>query len=249
MDQAGAVLGPLLVAFIVVRTHRFDPAFLWLAVPAAGAMLALILARSSRLTKDKPAPVVRQENLPKIFWIYVIAAGLLALGFIDFPLLAYHFQKTSTTKAEVIPLLYAGAMGLSGLTALLFGKLFDRFGMQTILVAICVSMLALPFGFLGGGIGVYLAVGCWATGVGAQDALLRPGIAQVVSMNKRGSAFGSLNGVYGVLWFLGSAAMGLLYDRSIIALVIFGVAAQVASAILFFWLRKPLAEAARVNLI
>jgi MFS family permease len=245
MDQAGAVLGPVLVTLIVARTHRFEPAFLWLAVPAAGAMLALILARSSRLTKEKPAPVVAQESLPKVFWIYVVAAGLLALGFIDFPLLAYHFQKTSATKAEVIPLLYAAAMGLSGLTALLFGKLFDRFGIQTILVAIVVSMLALPFGFLGGGIGVYLAVGCWATGVGAQDALLRPGIAQVVSMNKRGSAFGSLNGIYGVMWFLGSAAMGLLYDRSVTALVIFGVVAQIASAVLFFWLRKPLAEAAK----
>jgi len=245
MDQAGAVLGPLLVTLVVARTHRFEPAFLWLAVPAAGAMLALILARASRLTKEKPASVVRQEDLPKVFWIYVVAAGLLALGFIDFPLLAYHFQKTQATKAEVIPLLYAAAMGLSGLTALLFGKFFDRFGIQTILVAIGVSMLALPFGFLGGGIGVYLAVGCWATGVGAQDALLRPGIAQVVSMNKRGSAFGSLNGIYGVLWFLGSAAMGLLYDRSVMALVLFGVGAQIASAVLFFWLRKPLAAAAK----
>jgi len=29
-------------------------------------------------------------------------------------------------------------------------------------------------------------------------------------MNKRGTAFGAFNGVYGVAWFLGSAAMGLL---------------------------------------
>ena len=75
--------------------------------------------------------------------------------------------------------------------------------------------------------------------------MLRPGIAQIVSMNKRGSAFGSLNGIYGVLWFLGSAAMGLLYDRSIVALVVFGVVAQIASAIMFVWLGKPLAAAAK----
>ena len=35
-------------------------------------------------------------------------------------------------------------------------------------------------------------------------------------MNKRGSAFGAFNGVYGVAWFLGSVAMGLLYDRSLV---------------------------------
>ncbi len=62
-------------------------------------------------------------------------------------------------------------------------------------------------------------------------------------MNKRGGAFGAFNGVYGVAWFLGSAAMGLLY-RSLVALVVFGVLAQLAAAMLLWWLRKPLAAAA-----
>jgi predicted MFS family arabinose efflux permease len=101
----------------------------------------------------------------------------------------------------------------------------------------------LPFGFLGGQVGVILAVACWASGLGVQDASLRSGIAQVVSMNKRGSAFGAFNGVYGVAWFLGSVVMGMLYDHSIMALVVFGVAAQLAAAIMFFWLRTPLAAA------
>jgi predicted MFS family arabinose efflux permease len=98
---------------------------------------------------------------------------------------------------------------------------------------------------LGGHAGVYLCIACWAIGVGAQDALLRPAIAQVVSMNKRGSAFGALNGIFGVLWFLGSWTMGFLYDYSTMALVVFGVVAQIASAILFFSLRQPLAAARR----
>jgi predicted MFS family arabinose efflux permease len=245
MDQAGAVLGPVMVSIAVARTHHFETGFLWLAAPAFAAMLALIFARMSRMSKDKPAPAVVQEKLPKIFWIYVVAAGLLALGFIDFPLLAFHFQKSSATKAETIPLLYAGAMGLAGLTALIFGKLYDLMGIKTIVIAIAISLLALPFGFLAGHAGVYLSVGCWATGVGAQDALLRPGIAQVVSMNKRGSAFGALNGIYGVLWFAGSAVMGKLYDYSIPALVVFGVLAQMGAAVLFFSLRKRLAGSAR----
>ena len=62
-------------------------------------------------------------------------------------------------------------------------------------------------------------------------------------MNKRGTAFGAFNGVYGVSWFLGSAAMGLLYDYSLIGLVAFGILFQLTAALLFFRLRKPLAEA------
>ncbi len=245
MDQAGAVLGPILVTIAIAREHHFNAAFVWLAVPAVAALACLVVARFARAQQPTPPPALVQLQLPKVFWFYVAAAGLLALGFIDFPLLAYHFQKTAVTKEATIPLLYAMAMGLGGLTALVFGKLFDRFGIVVIVGGIAVSLLALPFGFLGGTISAYISVACWATGVGAQDALLRPGIAQVVSMNKRGSAFGALNGVYGVLWFIGSALMGMLYDHSIVALIAFGILAQVASAVLFFWLRKRLAAAAQ----
>jgi hypothetical protein len=43
--------------------------------------------------------------------------------------------------------------------------------------------------------------------------------------------------------------MGLLYDHSVMALVLFGVAAQLAAAAMFFRLRKPLAAAAaKLNL-
>src|SRR5207253_3878530 len=120
------------------------------------------------------------------------------------------------------PLLYAGAMGINGITAVVFGRLFDRYGIQIIAVGIVVSLLALPFGFLGGASGVYVSVACWAIGLGAQDATLRSGISQVVSMNKRGSAFGSFNAAYGILWFVGSVSMGILYEFSLVALVVFG---------------------------
>jgi hypothetical protein len=62
-------------------------------------------------------------------------------------------------------------------------------------------------------------------------------------MNKRGSAFGAFNGVYGVMWFLGSVTMGLLYSSSLIALVLFGVAAQLGAAVMFLQLRERLAAA------
>jgi MFS family permease len=242
MDQTGAVLGPVFVAISVARTHHFGPAFLWLALPAAGAFVSLLFAKAARSKHATPPPAQTKKNLPQVFWIYVGAAGLLALGFVDFPLLAFHFQKNSLTKPEIIPLLYAGAMGVNGLTALIFGRMFDRYGIQIIAIGIVVSLLALPFGFLGGAAGVYVSVVCWAIGLGAQDATLRSGISQVVSMNKRGTAFGAFNAVYGVLWFLGSVTMGVLYDFSLIALVVFGMVAQLLAAGLFIWLRRPLAN-------
>ncbi len=243
-DQAGAMLGPILMAVAVARSNQFGPAFLRLAIPAVLALTALLTARAAFPARGRaPSPSKGPQALPHVFWIYVAAAGLLACGFVDFPLLGYHFQKTGLAKPAMIPLLYSGAMAVNGITALVFGRLFDRFGISVLACGILISLLALPLGFLGGPAAAIAGVACWAAGLGAQDATLRAGIAQVVSMNKRGSAFGAFNGVYGVAWFLGSVAMGLLYDHSLMALVVFGVVAQLAAAVCFFRLREPLAAA------
>ena len=245
MDQAGAVVGPLLVAAVVARTGSFGPAFLRLAFPACAALLALVVARAAFQSGHSRGATALEEEppqtvLPRVFWMYVAAAGLLACGFVDFPLLAYHFQKTALAQPAVIPLFYAGAMGVNGLSALALGRLFDRHGIVVLSMGILVSLAALPLGFLGGPAAAMASVACWAVGMGAQDATLRPGIAQVVSMNRRGGAFGAFHAVYGVAWFAGSAAMGLLYDHSVMALVLFGSLAQLGAAAMFFGLRGRL---------
>ncbi len=237
MDQTGAVIGPLLMVAAVARSHHFGPPFLWLAFPAVGTLIALSIARVLNPDRVRTLKTQTGQVLPRVFWIYVAAAGLLACGMVDFPLLAFHFQAARISTAVEIPLLYSGAMAVNGLTALLFGRLFDRIGLNALVLGILISLLALPLGFLGGSTGAIASVGCWATGLGAQDACLRSGIATVVSMNKRGGAFGAFNGVYGVMWFLGSLVMGLLYSRSLLALVLFGVLAQLMAVVMFYRLR------------
>ena len=245
MDQTGAVIGPLLMVAAVARAHSFGPPFLWLAFPAVGTLIALTMARVLNPDHTRSVKTQGEQVLPGVFWMYVAAAGLLACGTIDFPLLAYHFESAKISTAVEIPLLYAGAMGVNGLTALLFGRMFDRVGLNALVFGILISLLALPLGFFGGKAGAIASVACWATGLGAQDACLRSGIATVVSMNKRGGAFGAFNGVYGVMWFLGSAVMGLLYGHSLGALVAFGIVSQVGAAAMFFLLRKQIVASAR----
>jgi MFS family permease len=138
-------------------------------------------------------------------------------------------------------------MAVNGLTAFVFGRLFDKHGIVVLPIGIAISVLALPLGFYGGQAAAALAVACWAIGLGVQDASLRAGIAQVVSMNKRGTAFGTFNGVYGVMWFLGSSAMGALYTVSLAGVVAFGVVSQLAGAALFLRLRGRLAAAAAAH--
>jgi Major Facilitator Superfamily len=240
MDQTGAVIGPLLMVVAVARFRSFGPAFLWLAAPAMGTLAALTVARLLHPSRGVVSPSGKTQRLPNVFWIYVAAAGLLAFGTVDFPLLAYHWEAAGLTTASEIPLLYSGAMAVNGFTALFFGKMFDRLGLMALVCGTFISLLALPLGFLGGPTAAIASVVCWATGLGAQDACLRSGIAQVVSMNKRGAAFGAFNGVYGVMWFLGSVSMGLLYTHHLAALIVMGLGAQLAAGSIFLQLRGHL---------
>jgi MFS family permease len=244
MDQTGACAGPLLMAVLAARYGRIGPAFAWLAIPAVLALLSIIAARAVRPVRVEPKAVKAPAVLPPVFWPYIIGAGLLGCGFIDFPVLGAHFEKTHLFVGATIPLLYSGAMAVNGLTAFVFGRLFDKHGIVVLPIGIAISVLALPLGFYGGQAAAALAVACWAIGLGVQDASLRAGIAQVVSMNKRGTAFGTFNGVYGVMWFLGSSAMGALYTVSLAGVVAFGVVSQLAGAAVFLRLRRRLAAAA-----
>jgi MFS family permease len=238
MDQTGAVIGPLFVAWEVARTHRFSNAFLYLAIPAACALAALLMARGNAIPVEEPRPAPQTQSLPRLFWVYVGAAGLLAMGYVDFPLIAYHLGKSEVATRAGIPLLYAVAMAANGVTAPVFGRLYDRFGLGVLPAGIVISAAALPLSFFGGIDDAILGLACWGTGMGAMDAVLRSGISHIVTMNKRGRAFGLFNAVFGAMWLVGSSAMGLLYDHSILGLVVLGVAAQLAAAVVFFSLRK-----------
>ncbi len=249
LDQTGAVLGPLFVAAVVARYYHYGPALLRLALPGAATLLALVAARllfprGAAVPAATPSAATAPP-LPRVFRVYALAAGLLACGFVDFPLLAFHWQQAGIVGASDIPLLYAAAMAVDGLTALAFGKLFDRLGVAVLALAALLGIVALPLGFLGGFGGALASILCWGAAMGAQDACLRAGIASVVSMNKRGRAFGIFNSVYGIMWFAGSAAMGALYGISPAALVAFGIAAEVAAMVIFLWMdRGRLLEAA-----
>jgi len=113
MDQGGALLGPLAMAGVLAVRGDYPTAFALLAVPAA-IMLALLAV--ARLTYPKPEELgdtpsdVRAAGLPSTFWIYLTGAVLVAVGFADFPFMAYHLERQSIVSPTLIPVLYAGAM-------------------------------------------------------------------------------------------------------------------------------------------
>ena len=149
--------------------------------------------------------------------------------------MAYHFAKTRLLADNLVPVLYAVAMGVDAAAALLFGRMFDRRGMRAIILSSAISSVFAPFVFLAGSPALAVfGVVLWGVGMGAQESILKAAVTSIVPKERRGTAFGFFNAGFGAAWFAGSWAMGALYDRSLPALAVFSVLAQLAS-LPFFW--------------
>ncbi len=249
LDQIGAVLGPVMLFLVLTlkgkeeKLSAYAFAFLLLGLPAVITLVLLLIAR-----KKYPRPYEfetgetppTEGGLRSAFWTYLAGISFLALGFADFPLMAFHFVKTDILADNIVPVFYAAAMGVDAVSALFFGRLYDRKGMGAIIIASAVSAFFAPLAFLGrSAVAAAAGVLLWGIGLGAQESILKAAITTNVSKNKRGPAFGFLHAGFGTFWFLGSWAMGLLYDVSLPLLAAFSVTAQFA-AIPFFFKTKHL---------
>lgn len=241
MDQIGAIAGPLIIAYVLASGGSYSHSFAILLIPAVAALIFLLIGRLQYPNPEELEIKVlnlKTKGLPKTFWLYVIPSCLMAAGYLDFPIIAFHFQKASIASVQWIPILYAIAMGTDAIAALVLGRLFDRIGLWTLVGSTLVSALFAPLALLGNFQFALLGVCLWGIGLGAQESILRAVIAGLVASERRASAYGVFDTIYGVSWFAGSAAMGLLYDVSIRTLIGFSMMMQLAATILYIRLAR-----------
>lgn len=243
MDQIGALTGPLVIAAVLYFKGGYKTGFITLAIPALLALTVLVIARISYPSPRDFEPAskkIESKGLPRTFWIYILAIGLIAAGYADYPLIAYHLKKHVIITDNWIPVFYAIAMAVDAISALVCGKFFDRIGMSVLIFVVLISAFFAPFVFFGGFNYALIGMVIWGIGMGAQESIMRAQVATMVTSDKRGSAYGIFNTGYGLFWFIGSAIMGILYDRSIFLLVAFSVLAQLASIPVLLLARKKI---------
>lgn len=240
LDQIGAVLGPLAITILFFFKESYQIGFASLLLPALIAIIVLIRTRFSfphPQAMESTPHELKTKSFSKQFWIYLFAIGCVALGFVSFPLIAFHFAKTTFITPTWIPFFYAIAMGVDGLAALIMGRLFDLRGMAILALVTGVSSLFAPLVFFGNFYGALFGMVLWGIGMGSQESIMRAAVSLLVPANKRGSAYGILHLTFGIFWAVGNAVMGFLYDISPIYIVIFSLIAQLASIPFFLSMR------------
>jgi len=249
LDETGATLGPLIVAAVLFLGGGYRSAYALLLFSSVLALGSLRLARRrfplpSRLEDETGQPEQSEHpvqpgdatprGFPCSYWLFMCAATCFAAGLLSYELISYHLTRTRMATQAGAPLLLAFATGGGVAANLVLGRSYDRFGLKVVLIAVTLSALCAPLMFLGNFSLVLAAIPLLGLGYAVQDTLLKAIVVGVLPPGRRGLAFGLFYTGYGCGWLLGSVAMGLLYERSRVALVVFALGAQLASLPLFW---------------
>ncbi|MBU6415708.1 MAG: MFS transporter [Xanthomonadaceae bacterium] len=242
LDSIGAVLGPLIAALVLFLHGGYRHAFAWLLLPAIGALATLVIARikfpQPRDLDPRPAPELDDARALRDLKIFLIATALIAAGYSDFALIAFHLARDHVVASDVVPTLYAVASLAGGLIALLMGKLFDKQGLSILLRTTLGPALYAPLVFLGGPWLALAGMALWGIGFGAHDSLFRAAVAQRIPRERRATVMGVFNAIYGTAWFAGSVLLGVLYDINPLYTVIAALVLQLAACPLLWSLRN-----------
>ncbi len=237
LSSIGGMVGPMVVVLVLFLDGDYRMGFEILLIPALMAVVLLAYARKINPDPSKmeiACPhVERKGKFSRLFWIYIMAGALIACGYADFPLIAFHIGNFAMVSEGWIPIMYAIAMAADALAALFFGKLYDRVGVAPLVVVSAIVPLFVPLIFSNDFTTVAVGMVLYGVGFGAQESVMRAMVADMTPHDRRGFAFGCYNAAFGVSWFLGSLAMGILYDVSLPAMMALSMLLQFAAIPLF----------------
>jgi len=248
LDQIGAIIGPLIFSAVFIFEGGYRKGFNILWIPALLCVATLLVARIKLPSPEKLETsggptgqnIQGKGRLPRIFWFYALFSFFSVAGFVNFQIISYHFKVQSVISDVQIPIFYAIAMGVDALVALIIGKTYDKIGLISLL---SIPLITLPIPLFAFSHSYGLAITgalLWGTVMGIHETIMRAAIADLTPIEHRGFAYGIFNTIYGVAWLLGSALMGLLYDFSILYLILFVVVMEAISVIVFSLLKKEI---------
>ncbi|MCI5844064.1 MAG: MFS transporter [Clostridiales bacterium] len=255
LDQIGAFLGPVLLYVVMLfqtegTTFKvYASCFAALAIPGAITMILLLITKRKFPNPEQFEPEPKEYvpfRMKKEFLLYIAGISLFAFGFIDYSIVIMHVsrtftelsphlaQTTSLITTGTLPLLYAGAMLVDAVAALLFGFLYDRRGVAALVLSTLISAPFSVFIFSVHSVpALLLGIALWGVGMGAQESILKAAVTGMVPKTSRATGYGIFECSFGVFWFFGSWLLGALYDVNLSAMVAVSVLTQLTAIPLY----------------
>jgi MFS family permease len=257
-DQIGAIMGPLIfsVFFFLVGTsgkalsdYQMGYSFLW--VPFILLIIIIVIAylfvKKPQELETSVVTKKEHEQFSRVFWLYTIFSFVTTFGFVNFALIGYHLKVHNILSDAHIPLLYAVAMGIDAVMALVIGKTYDTLkkkwkndnaGLFALLIIPLLSMFIPLLAFSMNYEFIIISMVLWGMVMGAHETIMKSAVADITPLKKRGTGYGIFSTSYGLAIFGGSVMVGLLYDFSIPLLIVITIAVEIIAVPFFYIMWK-----------
>jgi len=242
MDNAGAVIGPLVAAFLLAQGVPFQEIFLWAIVPAVIAIvLALYIQEPSQQTSALPSYRFSWslQGMPTEFKRYLLVAGIFALGNSSDMFLLLRAKELGVPQ-EQIPLLWAAISLITTIFGTPLSALSDSMGRKRFIL---IAWLAFALFYIGMGLpsasiyqvfGLFIVYGLFKAAIeGVEKAL----VADLAPKGLTGTAFGWFNLINGLMLLPASIIFGWIYESvsPMYAFMFSGSCAIIAFLLMAFW--------------
>ncbi|HNY18563.1 MAG TPA: MFS transporter [Flexilinea sp.] len=238
LDQIGAFLGPLIFTLVFYLAGKdgisvYQLGYKVLVIPFILLMFFVTFAyrkiEREHLVPSLDAKEFQNEKLGPTFWAYTAFTFFCTLGFVNFSTVGFHLKANNLMSDGDITLLYAIAMIVDALTALIVGRAYDSQKKKTarktggLLVLVLIPFITVLLPFLTLSYSTTLIItGMVIFGIvmGTHETIMRSAIADIAPFHKRGTSYGVFNTGYGLALLGGSSLMGWFYNLDKIGLII-----------------------------
>lgn len=243
MDNAGAVVGPLLAFGLLAVQVSLRDIFLWSIVPA---LICVGLALAIREPKAEPHPVSagfdwRLGDMPPVFRRYLLVVALFTLGNSSNMFLLLRANELGVPQAQV-PLLWAAVSVIAMLFATPLSALSDRLGRVRLLLLgyVAYAIFYATLGFINtDGWVLFALFGFYGLFMAATEGVEKALVADLAPQNRRGTAFGWFNLTAGLFLLPASVVFGWIYQAiAPWAAFLFSTACAMAAALLLLFTVK-----------
>lgn len=222
MDDAGAVVGPLIAAALLASGVPLRTIFLYASLPGALALVAVALVREtprapapSPAGSPAPSPAASPAPLPAVFWQLMAVLALFGLGNSSDAFLLLRARGLGVPEASV-PLLWSFFHVSKVAWAWGGGWLGDRLPKRYVILGgwAIFALSYLLFSLAGEAWQVWAVFALYGGFFGLADPVQKALVRDLVSPAARGHAFGWYNLVTGIMALPASFLIGAVWDRS-----------------------------------
>lgn len=251
-DSAGAFLGLAIAAFIVwsaqsgaaeLSRSTFQIAVLASIIPAVLAVLVLALgAREVEVGEKSSAPVLSLKGLDGRFKVFLLVVVLFTLGNSSDAFIILRGQERGLNVLHVMLMLMTFNLIYASLSGPL-GALSDKIGRRRLIIGgwLAYGLVYLGFALSQTGWQVWALFGLYGIYYAATEGVAKALIADLVTSERRGTAYGLYNAAVGLTAFPASLIAGLLWQGAGIwqgfgasAPFFFGAAMALLAGLLFW---------------